>query len=133
MSGPYHGNDRDVQRTSRDARPRHRLVSSLATVLLLALGGCAAATGPTGPTAVGSGSAARIQQCKAGDTPVPSESGCLQDDAACYALADGSFCTGERGSTCPAGSSAVPDGAACPSGGRCFRISESLECQVTVN
>ena len=72
-----------------------------ALLLALALGGCGA-DGASRPDAAG-----RIQACKAGDQRVPSESACLQDDAACYALANGDWCTGERGNTCPAGSEAL--------------------------
>ena len=102
-----------------------RLAAGAAALLLaLALGGCGA-DGASRPDAAG-----RIQACKAGDQRVPSESACLQDDAACYALANGDWCTGERGNTCPAGSSALPAGAPCPPGARCFRIGESLECAI---
>jgi len=74
----------------------------------------------------------RIQVCRSGDTEVASEAECLQDDAACYALDNGRFCTGERGNVCPAGSSPIAAGSACPAGGNCIRISDSLECMITV-
>ena len=97
---------------------------SAALIVVLTLAACGAG-GPARPDAPG-----RIQACRAGDQRVPDESACLQDDAACYALDDGNWCTGERGNTCPAGSSALPAGAACPTGARCFRIGESLECAI---
>ena len=95
-----------------------------ALALTLLLGACAGG-GDARPER-----GARVQQCKAGDERVASESSCLQDDAACYELASGDWCTGERGNSCPAGSDALPAGAACPPGARCFRIGESLECAI---
>lgn len=76
------------------------------------------------------GAASPITRCKAGDLRVASEAACLQDDAACYELASGEWCTGERGNSCPAGSEALSAGAACPPGTRCFRVGESLTCAV---
>lgn len=70
----------------------------------------------------------RAATCKTGDEAVPSASACLLDDAACYLLADGGWCTGPRGNVCPSGSTALPTGSACPSGAVCFRMGESLEC-----
>ncbi|MFK8081364.1 MAG: hypothetical protein AB8B97_13840 [Granulosicoccus sp.] len=72
----------------------------------------------------------RILACKSTDTQVSSKDQCLQDDAACYQIISGQWCTGERGSVCPAGSQALTAGAACPAGARCFRFSESLECMI---
>lgn len=101
----------------------------LATVLLaLALGACAGAGDSRSAAPSG-----RITQCKAGDERIKSESQCLQDDAACYALASGDWCTGERGNICPSGSSAVAAGSSCPPGARCFDYSESLTCAISVN
>ncbi|MFT6305424.1 MAG: hypothetical protein ACJA0Z_000586 [Halioglobus sp.] len=76
-------------------------------------------------------SGSRITACKANDTLIHDSSQCMQDDAACYELNNGQWCTGERGSSCPAGSVAIPDGVACPIGKRCFRVSESLECTIS--
>lgn len=103
----------------------------MAGTLMLAflLAGCA---GDGGARPGGGRVDARVQQCKAGDERVARESDCLQDDAACYALASGDWCTGERGNTCPSGSAALADDASCPPGARCFQISESLTCAVTV-
>lgn len=70
----------------------------------------------------------RILACKSTDRQIASQSQCLQDDAACYQIASGEWCTGERGNVCPAGSQTLPVGNVCPTGSRCFRISESLEC-----
>ena len=107
---------------------RARIGTALAAALALAVvGGCANGTGP-GP--VPGAPEGRILQCKAGDTRVASEGDCLQDDAACYALAGGGFCTGERGNTCPAGSRELPAGAPCPPGARCFAVGESLSCTI---
>ena len=39
----------------------------------------------------------RVESCGSGDWSIPSSSQCLQDDAACYQLSDGSWCTGGRG------------------------------------
>ncbi len=69
-------------------------------------------------------------QCRAGDQQVASQSACLMDDAACYQLADGNWCTGPRGASCPAGSTAVAAGGECPAGSRCFMFSESLQCAI---
>lgn len=76
------------------------------------------------------GRASRAQACLAGDRVVSSEAACLTDDAACYALANGDWCTGPREASCPAGSSPLPAGLGCPAGARCFSVSESLECAV---
>jgi len=57
------------------------------------LAGCAS----DGNIAAGTAGGTRATVCKSGDQPVASASQCLQDDAACYTLADGSFCTGPRG------------------------------------
>ena len=106
-----------------------RAALALGAALAL-LGGCASdGDAPRGGVGLG-GDGGRVQQCRAGDTRVASEADCLRDDAACYALASGEFCTGERGNTCPAGSAALPAGAPCPPGARCFVIGESLTCTV---
>lgn len=75
-------------------------------------------------------SAGKITACRSGDQMVDSERQCLQDDAACYQISNGKFCTGERGNVCPAGSTALPAGAACPSGARCIAYGESLNCAI---
>jgi hypothetical protein len=80
-------------------------------------------------SAISSGS--RITECKTNDTLIQNSSQCMQDDAACYQLSNGQWCTGERGNFCPAGSVAVPEGMACPRGKRCFRVGESLECTIS--
>jgi len=90
------------------------------------LAGCAS----DGNIAAGTAGGTRATVCKSGDQPVASASQCLQDDAACYTLADGSFCTGPRGNTCPTGSTPMAAGADCPQGMRCFSVSESLSCSV---
>jgi len=70
----------------------------------------------------------RIEQCKSGDQEVAGMAQCLQDDAACYALSSGRYCTGIRASECPLGSTTLEPGADCPEGKRCFQYSESLSC-----
>ena len=74
----------------------------------------------------------KIQVCKRGDELIQSSRQCLQDDAACYELSNGQWCTGERGNTCPAGSSEIPVGAACPRGTRCIAFGESLNCAIQI-
>ena len=96
--------------------------AALAAVLL-ALGCASGGPRPEGP-------ASPLARCKAGDVRVASAAACLQDAAACYELASGEWCTGERGASCPAGSEALPAGAACPPDTRCFRVGESLVCAV---
>jgi len=106
-----------------------RMKSSIFLVIFL-LSACAGgAYAPPPPDASGAGGK-RAASCKSGDQAVASASQCLQDDAACYALADGSYCTGIRGTTCPAGSTPMPAGSPCPQGMRCFAVSESLTCSV---
>jgi len=94
--------------------------------ILFALIGCESA-GDAGRQ-VGGGT--RAEFCKSGDTPVESPGQCLQDDAACYQLTNGTWCTGERGQACPTGSTPLPAGTECPQGGRCFTIGENLTCSV---
>ena len=96
----------------------------------LALAGCAAPSDPGPARATERGAAARIAECRAGDREVASAAQCLSDDAACYEMATGAYCTGPRGATCPVGSSALATGQACPAGARCIRASESLECLI---
>lgn len=108
------------------------LLGGLILSLTLILSACASSGGTlndvTGTQAGRQDS--RVSICKSGDTEVDSSQQCLQDDAACYPLSTGKWCTGERGTTCPAGSSPLPAQSACPPGNRCIRISESLECMV---
>ncbi|MEE9322788.1 MAG: hypothetical protein V3U76_20260 [Granulosicoccus sp.] len=106
-----------------------KFANFLLLFLTIVLLGACANSGSTLPNTAPQG---RIQACKSGDTEVASEADCLQDDAACYALDNGRFCTGERGNVCPAGSSPIAAGSACPAGGNCIRISDSLECMITV-
>lgn len=111
-------------------RPEYgRLIAIAATLLLSA---CASPGGSTSDTLTGrpAGNGSRASICKSSDTMVDSSSQCLQDDAACYELSNGKWCTGERGNTCPAGSSPLPAGSACPPGKRCFHVGESLQCTV---
>ncbi len=97
----------------------------LAVPCMLLLIGCSTAGTTANNTVRG-----RIEICKAGDQKISSQGQCLQDDAACYQLANGKWCTGERGNQCPAGSTLIIAGTACPSGTRCFKVGESLLCGV---
>lgn len=72
----------------------------------------------------------KIQICKAGDELVASSNQCIQDDAACYQISNGQWCTGPRGNVCPAGSTELAIGVACPAGSRCIRFGESLTCKI---
>lgn len=72
----------------------------------------------------------KIQICKAGDEMVASSNQCIQDDAACYQISNGQWCTGPRGNVCPAGSTELAIGVACPTGSRCIRFGESLTCKI---
>ena len=100
------------------------LVALIGTVVLL---GCATGGGAPRSGSPG-GDAVRAEACKAGDEAIADRGACLLDDAACYQLVTGGWCTGPRGNTCPAGSSTVPAGQACPIGEVCFRMGESLTC-----
>lgn len=103
----------------------------LLTLLTMMLGACASNSGSSLPGRVDAGNpASRILACKSTDRQVASQDQCLLDDAACYQIANGGWCTGERGNVCPAGSQALPAGTACPAGSRCIRFSESLECVI---
>ena len=108
------------------------LLLSLPSVALLS--GCASSGDTFGGATYGNnqGSAGgnRIESCKTTDRLIDSSTQCLQDDAACYQLSNGQWCTGERGSVCPAGSVAVPAGQSCAIGRRCFQVSESLICTI---
>ena len=102
----------------------------LAVACALLVTGCATegvSPYPTGDSSL----AGRIKACRTGDTRVPSSTACLQDDAACYQLADGDWCTGPRGTECPTGSSELAAGAICPAGARCFQISEGKNCAIS--
>ncbi|PID60211.1 MAG: hypothetical protein CSB44_10760 [Gammaproteobacteria bacterium] len=103
-----------------------RFAAPLATMFLLLLSSCAGDGGSPPPDA----NVVHAEVCKSGDELVAGPEMCLQDDAACYQIATGDWCTGERGNRCPAGSAALPAGSTCPPGKRCIRIGESLECQV---
>ncbi len=101
------------------------------TVITVVLSACAS-SGSTGSITAGtSDGASRISACKAGDTQIRNRNQCLQDDAACYQLSNEQWCTGERGNSCPAGSTALPAGVECPAGKRCFDVAESLRCTIS--
>jgi len=105
------------------------LTTPIAAVLVACalLAGCAAAGSDTGAAQRSSG---KVLACKRGDTMVDSSQQCLQDDAACYQVSNGKWCTGERGNTCPAGSVEIPKGSVCPRGPRCIDYGESLSCAI---
>jgi len=75
----------------------------------------------------------QVKECRSGDAAITSASQCIADDAACYQLADASWCTGARNEQCPAGSTELPGGAPCPPGARCFAHSESRRCSIGFN
>ena len=107
-----------------------RRARRLAALSALLVAGCASpgiAPTPDGPARAGG---SRVAECRAGDREVPSADACLRDDAACYELASGAYCTGPREGVCPAGSSALATDAPCPPGARCIRAGESLECVI---
>jgi len=109
-----------------------RLTFVVALLMALGLAGCAG--GASNPNRQGDGSlAGRVQACRSGDTPVASASACLADDAACYQIANGGWCTGERTASCPTGSSELAAGSPCPPGARCFEQSESKRCAIIYN
>ncbi len=109
-----------------------RIVLSAMVLGVVALSGCAS-TGSSGSYGADQRAAgSKIQVCKRGDELIQSSRQCLQDDAACYELSNGQWCTGERGNTCPAGSAEIPVGAACPRGTRCIAFGESLNCAIQI-
>lgn len=98
----------------------------IASAMIFMLAGCATSEAGSSSARLGS----KIEVCKRGDELVDSSRQCLQDGAACYELTNGKFCTGERGNTCPAGSTEIPSGTACPRGARCINYGESLSCAI---
>lgn len=105
-----------------------RLALIMSTVVLVS---CASSGGDSYSATQRVGGS-KIQVCKSGDELVQSSQQCLQDSAACYELSNGQWCTGERGNTCPAGSSEIPVGAACPRGTRCIQFGEGLNCAIQI-
>lgn len=101
-------------------------IAGLMILMCGTLASCATADAGGSSQRLGS----KVQVCKSGDQMVDSASQCLQDGAACYALSNGKFCTGERGNTCPTGSAEIPAGAACPRGARCIQYGEGLNCVI---
>jgi len=106
-------------------------ICGLTAGLLVIQLGCAS-SGDAGNASLSNRAAtlSKIQICKAGDEMVASSNQCIQDDAACYQISNGQWCTGVRGNVCPAGSTELSVGVACPVGKRCIRFSESLTCQI---
>jgi hypothetical protein len=100
-------------------------------MLLISISVAGCSSSPYQPAGTSTDGAGRIASCKRGDTQVSAEVQCLQDDAACYQIANGNWCTGTRGNTCPAGSNAMAAGNACPAGMRCFDVGESLTCGIS--
>lgn len=105
-------------------------LSLIGLVLAAGLAGCNATTGGATAPAESSQIKAEATACMEGDSSVANSSMCLQDDAACYPIADGSWCTGSRASNCPMGSDPLPAELPCPEGARCFAQSESLQCVI---
>lgn len=69
------------------------------------------------------------RHCFSGDMQVATATSCLVDDAVCYQLDTGAWCTAGRAPQCPAGSSPMVLDAPCPEGGECRMYSEGLRCQ----
>jgi len=109
----------------------HVMFLALLGVLVLS-SACTSATGGAGQQDFqpNGNASEKILACKATDRQISSSSQCLQDDAACYQISNGQWCTGERGNVCPSGSTPIAAGTTCPDGARCFRFSESLECKI---
>jgi len=109
----------------------HQYIIGIMVLVTLSIAGCATSDSgySTGSTR---GASSKVTVCKSGDTLVSSSTQCLQDSAACYELANGQWCTGERGNTCPAGSVKIPDGGQCPNGTRCIEFGEGLQCAIQV-
>ena len=105
-------------------------LSLMGVVLAVGLVGCNATTGGSSSLADESRSVPEATACLSGDSSVANSSLCLQDDAACYEIADGSWCTGSRATNCPMGSAPLPAELPCPEGARCFAQSESLQCVI---
>ena len=109
-------------------------LTALLPVLVIAtamqLTACASGAGNPGASRSAGDPSERILACKSTDRQVDSQNQCLLDDAACYQISNGKWCTGERSNVCPAGSVALAVGEACPAGSRCFRVGESLECRI---
>jgi len=91
---------------------------------------CETTSGVESSDAPAGKSSGEATACLSGDRNVAAAAQCLQDDAACYPLADGSWCTGLRLSNCPMGSSPLPAELPCPANSRCFNQSESLQCVI---
>ena len=106
------------------------LVPFVLLALVTIISACASGAGNTGGGTTPA--ADRILACKSTDTLVETQDQCLLDEAACYQIKSGQWCTGPRGNVCPAGSQPLAAGSACPPGARCIRVSESLECRICV-
>lgn len=111
-------------------RGNHLNALLFTTLLAVLLGACAGGGGLSRDGTQSRVTAGKVSECKAGDKRVTSQAQCLQDDAACYPLSNGSWCTGPRGLTCPTGSRALQKGQACPGGSKCFSLSPELICVI---
>ncbi|WGL18046.1 hypothetical protein PVT68_07040 [Microbulbifer bruguierae] len=69
------------------------------------------------------------RNCLSDDIQVTTAGNCLMDDAVCYQLDTGAWCTAGRMPQCPAGSEMMEMDAPCPENGRCWIYSEGLRCQ----
>ena len=110
--------------------PARRYCSIFISALLFAGLTACASSGGGNDRGIVQTSTAKVLVCKRGDTMVDSSRQCLQDDAACYQISTGKWCTGERGNVCPAGSTEIAAGSACPAGSRCIPFGESLTCSI---
>ena len=100
----------------------------LASMTLIS--GCASDSGDYTGRSGGADPASRVLACKSTDKLIERSDQCLLDDAACYQISSGQWCTGPRGNVCPAGSQPLAEGSTCPVGARCFSVGESLECRI---
>ncbi len=122
-----HGGQKGQHRPANQNRVCWRLLV-MSVVLLSLVSACASSPGGNSQRAtIGS---SPIQACRATDTAISSSAQCLSGDAACYQLANGSWCTGTRDNVCPSGSSVLTTGTACPKGARCFAVSQNLTCAI---
>lgn len=99
-----------------------------------------AGRGAAGTTAAGSGGAVDAQDAGPDDPDdsdaavscegeiVADRGRCLQDDAFCYPLGDGRYCTGPNAPQCPPNTAPIAKTAPCPERTHCFELSESLRC-----
>lgn len=112
---------------------KSKLLIALAASLL---SGCAGFWNDLRGTPVDTGARATLAEmpafprnCLTGDRELAARSQCLAEDAACYQLDTGNWCTGLRERRCPRGSVPLELNAECPPGAECWIHSTSLSCR----